>query len=389
MTDWAMNEHTLNFIARTADKASAQTDIVIQGPIITCMLSHGKNIVFRPQLTKVQDLFHVEMKLISTYNTLSVKVHFNVECKKPSNYHISLHPRLMDVKWNNTFYITLPFINIESGKKQVMETETISLALAIMIHNVEDFEVNVNDLDVANTIVKANMSSSAQSYRFPDILSIFYGVSNSVVSVLDSITDIMFIAFLLALNSVQNGENKQISLLLVLSIGNMVSVAIAISVYVTNKIEMTSIWKTNAYRILFFVLSPGLAAFDWLLQRIQTYQSEAIVLAPETDGLLMWFQEELIRNEIFLLETVFESCFQIIIQLISVFVVEGFQYKDVYLYSSIMVSLLVIISKFILISYNAKRTVLFWNVFSYSLDVYFSLIFGVFIAASVFQKKKK
>eukprot|EP01084_Bolivina_argentea_P301781 520729_1 len=119
VTNWKMNDATFDFITRAADTKYANMNVVIQGPIITCNVSDNRRIVFQPQLTRNENVFYLQMKLVSVQknkeimdNKDKVKVHFNVSCKEANDdeYYISLHPRIMDKRWNNTFHITLPSI---------------------------------------------------------------------------------------------------------------------------------------------------------------------------------------------------------------------------------------------------------------------------------------
>eukprot|EP01084_Bolivina_argentea_P000429 808_1 len=155
--------------------------------------------------------------------------------------------------------------------------------------------------------------------------------------------------------------------------------------YTTNKIETHLFWKAILC-VVFFLLSPCLPAFEWVLQKVQNHNLNVLTVYPGCDGLLLWFEQELRANELFILETVFESSIQVIIQCISAFVLPNLVFKNVYLYPSISISLIVILSKFILISYNNKRKIILLNLLSYSLDVFFSLVYCIFIGAFIFQK---
>eukprot|EP01084_Bolivina_argentea_P154164 268777_1 len=402
MTHWKMNHHAFELISRASNNKYSNMDVKITGPVIKCNMMKNKNIVFQPYLKRHKDLFHVQMKLVSTVVKktveqqqipLPIKVHFNIECIAKKNYYATLHPRIMNTKWNNTFHITLPpeMWEISKQKKsanmccgQQPETETaVSITTAIMIHNADDFG-DVADIDTENLMLLADMTASTHSYTVPDILSTFYGISNSVVSVLDSISDIVFIVFLHGFSELQNYEDIELetttkitNVLMVLSIGNLISVAIAISFYITSKTSIQLDWQKNMMRFLLILLSPCIAAFDWILQKIQTYNTDVLILSPECDGILLWFEQELVKNQIFVIESVFESCFQAVIQFMAVFVLKGLIYQDIYLYLSIAISLMVVVSKLILLSYNLKRIQMFFNLLCYFMDVFFALIFSV------------
>eukprot|EP01084_Bolivina_argentea_P159457 277713_1 len=416
--NWSMNQHTFELISRASDNKYDSTDVNIIGPIMKCSLSDQKQIVFQPQLSKIQQSFYVQMKLVQSYRQLPVKVHFNIE-STVNNFHTSLHPRLMDVKWNNTFYITLPSIDREAiqsdnvmqccgcwSKSQSISfeektevatltqepmeeitnpSEAISIKMSAMIHNFDAFKVDIHDLTAANVTLTADMTSSTQSYAFPDLLSNFYGISNSIVSILDSISDVAFIVFLAFFANIdQNEDDSQLvksttHFLIILCTGNLISVAIIIAWYMTMRTEVKSKLQRIFLCFLFFVASPCLPAVEWLLHRFKRHSVDVVVVAPECDGILLWFQQEWIRNKIFVMECIMESCFQIIVQSFAVFALPGIASTNIYLFLSILISVTVIISKLILLSYNTKHAIIFANVLCYAMDVFFSLIFGIFI----------
>eukprot|EP01084_Bolivina_argentea_P301783 520731_1 len=334
LTSWKMNDATFNLVSRSAD-IKYKRDVVIQGPTVKCNVFENRKVVFQPQLTRNENRFHLQMKLISVQknnkskgnleneialseetkdnkthiqklNQDQVKVHFDVSCKEANNYYTSLHPRIMDKRWNNTFNITLPSMeNVDPQSK-----ESISITTCIMIHNVEEFGMNQEILPT-NMMETADMTTASHSYTVPDILSIIYGVSNSIISILDSMSDIFFVAFLLSFDDLHQSGNKEAekitNFLFVLCVGNLVSIAIIIAYYTTEEAIIESFWKKNLVRLAFFILSPCLPAFEWLLQKYKSSSVNALILSPECDGVLLWFEQELMRNRIFLIETVFES----------------------------------------------------------------------------------
>eukprot|EP01084_Bolivina_argentea_P266961 452992_1 len=181
MTNWTMNNHTFDIITRSYKYNNVE--VVVKGPIIKCVLSDNKSIVFQPRLTKTDNIFDVEMKFISAYNNLRINVHFDVSYQNvDTNYYTSLHPRIMDIKWNNTFHVALPVttqcenVNEKSSRlnlcchKKKEQSETISISMSVMIHNVDQFEINYNDFSATNHTIMADMTASAQSYTFPDII---------------------------------------------------------------------------------------------------------------------------------------------------------------------------------------------------------------------------
>ena len=401
MSEWIINQNTLDLIRRTEE--AHHGNIRITGPIIEWQLSDDEIIVFQPQLVKISDAFHVKMVLLETRGNLPVLVHFNLECPEANNYFISLHPRMMNVKWGNTFNIPLPVVNDEPFDSEKTRTlcpcvhrpeagiveNSMSIKISTMIHRADIFS---DEKSNSNKQIMANMSSASHSYAFPDALSYFYGISNSIISVIDSISDILFIVFLSQFAQNQIGEPKQkVNFMMALAIGNMISVAVAISMYIASKIRNN---PNNAYSnvqlfalcCVFFILSPFIAGFEWIMKKVQDHSSNILVISPNHDGILLWLQQELVRNDIFLIESMFESNFQIIIQFMCLFILQQLDYTNIYLYASIIISLLVILSKFVLLSYNLNRSMFLLNLFSYFLDIIWALIFSIFIGAFVFEK---
>eukprot|EP01084_Bolivina_argentea_P061834 113041_1 len=393
MTAWVINDNTLDIITRSASEKYNNTQVVIKGQVINCELSPSKSVLFQPIFTKIENQYEIEMKFISTYDNLPVQIHVDVNYDyAESNYYASLHPQMMDVKWDNTLHVPLPFqklMDMESVtyvESQKQQYEVMSISMCLMIHNASEFGIHYNDLSTNNMNIMANMTAPNQSYALPDIISIFYGISNSIISILDSISDIMFIVFLWHFSEIQNYDDDEFrqsekvsNFLITLLIGNLISVAIAISVYTTRQIETKSFAQQTLLHIVFFMLSPCLPAFEWILKKMQSYNPDILMIYPGCDGLLVWFEQELVRNKIFVMESVMESCFQIIVQFVAVFVLQTIEYKDAYLYFSITISFIVIISKFILVSYNAQLSMIYFNLFCYSMDIFFSLLFSLFI----------
>eukprot|EP01084_Bolivina_argentea_P152152 265456_1 len=397
MTAWKMSQHTFDLITRVEDKYE---NIAIHGRNVVCKLSEDKQIVFRPQLTKVQDLFFVKMELIDVYNDIPIVVHFNIHCEELGNYYTSLHPRLMDTKNYKHFNIALPAIQqVRSVNKMdnegccccspkqltlktVQEKQTITLAMSVMIHHFSDFDIDVNstDLDIAKlAIMTHDMVQQQKSYKCADILSVFYGISNSIISVLESISNIVFIIFLWYYTDIDDAGRIIIDILFILSVGNLVSVAIIISAFVCYQSQIQSRGQLFLYFIVFFILSPIVALFRWVMSILSIQNEDFLNVTPDHDPILLWFRQELIRNALFLIECVFESCTQVIIQFIAMFILEGG--VNIYLYVSIVVSLLVIMTKCVLMSYNLQRIAMVLNNLCYVMDIMFSLIIGMFIAS--------
>eukprot|EP01084_Bolivina_argentea_P010226 19038_1 len=297
-TKWIMSEETLLLISRATDKYE---NIVIAGLPVTCNLSDSKAIVFQPELTKVNDLIEIQMKLSKGLH-FPVKVHLNLSCKELNDYYISLHPRMMNVKYYNKFSITLPSVADNT------ELKSISLELSIMLHN---FEFDYKDNSQLNTVTMIqNMVQTKKSYKCADILSIFYGISNSIVSVSDSISDGVFIYVLFSYYVANEAVSNSF---LFLTIGNLISVAIIIASYQCYKFKVKFPTTKHIELVVcfvgFFLLSPFLACLDWLVKRMRIENKRYLTVHPSDDGILLCFQQEQVRNKLFLIECLFESCF--------------------------------------------------------------------------------
>eukprot|EP01084_Bolivina_argentea_P096722 173868_1 len=403
VSKWIVNQHTFELISKASQNQQQNVKIMVYGPLTHCKLSDGRFIVFQPRLTKIEQAYHTEMHFIDSYNGLDqgldIKVHFDVDCDGAAQYFASLHPRVMNVKWNNAFHVELPALDVDydakvqkdkqlcdmccGGSTQLeKQTELMVITISTMIHNFDEFEQNVQC--ISNTTQQTDMSSSYQSYTFPVILSIFYGISNSIISLFDSASDIYFIVLLF-----MQPRTPVIMFLIMLSIGNLFSSAIAIGCYLTKDIEVRTLNDTLLQlllTLLFALMSPFLPALKWLLKRLDIISNNVLIIDTKTDGILLWFQMELIKNKLFIIETLFESCFQIIIQFVAVFIIHRDNYQYIYLWSSIAISTTVIISKFILLSYNQHRSVIAFNLLTYVMDIYFSLLFSIFVGAFIFQR---
>ena len=64
----------------------------------------------------------------------------------------------------------------------------------------------------------------------------------------------------------------------------------------------------------------------------------------------------------------------------------GNEYDAPYLWISIAISTVVIVSKFVLLSYNQKRRLIAFNLLSYLIDIGFTLFLSLFIGALLFQR---
>eukprot|EP01084_Bolivina_argentea_P285027 488690_1 len=398
VSKWIVNQNTFDQISKLSKNQSKKVQITYNGPVLKCMLSESKSIVFQPQLIKINNLYHTEMKLINTYEGLPITVHFNIECNGEIDYFSSLHPRRMTTQWGNVFHIQLPIMqndkHVEKERIKLLccnrenssalqkkeSEETMQVTFYTMLHNFEEFKIDPNITDVNNTMQEVDMQSSAQFYAVTDILSTFYGISNSVFSCFDSISDIYFIIFLF------QSLTPTTYFLIILSFGNLLCTAIGMAFYLAINLNIESYLKRLGLSLVLFALSPALPAVEWVIQQFDSIGSHVLVMRSGKDGVLLWFEEERVKNKLFIIETISESCFQIIIQFIAIFVVHGYEYQYIYLWMSIATSIIVILSKLILLSYNPHRTVIALNLFTYFVDIYLCLLSSMFIGAFVFQK---
>ena len=392
---WIINQNTLDQISKHSKNQPKNVQIQYNGPGLKCMLSDSKSIVFQPHLIKINDLYHTEMKLINTYGGLPITVHFNIQCNGDIDYFSSLHPRRMTTQWGNVFHIELPVVkhnkNVQKetvkllcckrGNGSAVKNEaTMQVTFYTMLHNFEDFKIDPNITDINNTLQEVHMQSSPQSYAVTDIISTFYGITNSVFSLIDSISDIYFIFVLF------QSLTPITYFLIILSFGNLLCTAIGMAVYLTMNLNIGSYVQRVGLGLVLFVLSPALPAVEWIIQQFDSMGSHVLVMHSGKDGILLWFELELVKNKLFIIETIIESCFQVIIQFIAIFVIHGYEYQYTYLWISIAISTTVILSKLILLSYNQHRTVIALNLFTYFVDIYLSLLSSMFIGALVFQK---
>eukprot|EP01084_Bolivina_argentea_P289613 497354_1 len=248
--------------------------------------------------------------------------------------------------------------------------------MSIMLHNFDTFGIDYNDFTSSNwNTMSAHISQSTTSYKIVDFVSWFYGICNVAISILDSISDIAFIISLLFYSGFQQHAHVA-NTFLVLTMGNMLSVAIVISLYVCYHSTVKSWLKIILQFMVCLIFSPFLASFKWLLKKLEIRNNDLLVVNfyINQDATLLWFQQELITNKLFLIEAAFESYFQVIIQLLAIFQFQDLIAINIYLYISIFISLVVIMSKLILIPYNAKKAIILINLLYYFMDIFFALI---------------
>merc|ERR1719204_470359 len=99
--------------------------------------------------------------------------------------------------------------------------------------------------------------------------------------------------------------------LIVLCLGNLLSSGLGVALILSK--DTRSLPLRMAQTALFCALSTLLPALQWTAEKLQARdgQEQVLVIDPSSDGLLLWFQKEFIRNKLFLLETIQESCFQV------------------------------------------------------------------------------
>eukprot|EP01084_Bolivina_argentea_P055463 101676_1 len=257
----------------------------------------------------------------------------------------------------------------------------MTFQMSIMLHNFEDFNVNYTDFTASNSlVVTQNMDHMNTSYKIVDLVSLFYGISNSIISILDSISDFVFVAFVWEA-ATQNNNN---GVFFVLTIANLIYVAMFISTYVIYRSRIQSLLNRFLGFFVFLILSSILPSLEWMLKRFEFENNRMLIVSPNHDGALLWFQQEFIRNQIFIIECMIESCFQLMIQFSAVFEFEDVG-KNAYLFISMLISSAVVLSKFILLSYNMRKQMIFLNMLCYFMDILFSLIFAIFISSFILQ----
>eukprot|EP01084_Bolivina_argentea_P167641 290910_1 len=185
-----MSEETFDLIKRASKKFK---NITIEGSTLTCNLSQNTYIKFQPSLHQIQGVFVIKMKLVDVSPPMPITIHFNLVCEQLNNFYTSLHPQIMHLKkFNNSFDIMLPPI-----VGQMQDLKLIEIKMSIMLHNCKDFGVDYETFRTENAMIKSqNMEHTISSYKLADVLSVFYGLSNSIFSILDSISDITFIVLL-------------------------------------------------------------------------------------------------------------------------------------------------------------------------------------------------
>eukprot|EP01084_Bolivina_argentea_P237899 399711_1 len=349
---WKMDSQALKQITTSNNDKIKNVQLLYAGPRITCPMSNELFLVFQPQLRRVGSLLDLEMKLVPTVENLSVEAHFDIEYGSYTKYFKSLR-QIMDVKWNNSFHVELPLDIEDDTDSKEHQTASSVLTVSVMIQSaygeeaVEiDYEQEVNTTEL---VVDATVQE--KQYTFPSLLSIFYGVSNSIICILDNISDLLFVIWVLYLSDLD-------TLFAVLAFGDLLSVYLIITMYTTYKMTVGH-FQTFLFQIIFFlcllVFAPFLPVFEWASQRMKKSLVIALPIAG-TDGILDWFQNELGKNEMFFVQAIVQSCFQIILQFVAVLTIATtFVEYNIYIYLSVVISMAVIMSKFILISYNNKR----------------------------------
>eukprot|EP01084_Bolivina_argentea_P166409 288892_1 len=217
--------------------------------------------------------------------------------------------------------------------------------MSVMLHNFKEFNIDFKHFESSDVdSMTHHMDHAKQSYNIVDCLSVVYGISNSVVSIFDSISDILFVTFLWFYVESQQNLNIKYAFLIV-TVGNLISVGAIISLYMCYQSSVKSWMKKCLSFFIFLLLSQILPSLQWILKRFEIQNNDRLRVNPNHDGALLWFQQEIIRNKIFIMESIFESCWQIIIQFAALFEFNEIIETDIYLYVSITISLFVIMSK--------------------------------------------
>ena len=241
-----VNEQTFQRIQKISDET--KRDVMINGPVYRCVISDDQSIAFKTYLVKVDDAYHAQLQFAHAVPRGDIQVHFNVHCDASVNFFQSSHPTLMDVKWNSTFHIRLP--QIDSHR------DSMTISISAMMHNLD---TGVDSIQ--NTLQATDMTTLAQQHALPDILSTTYGVSNSIISILDSISDIYFVVVLFILSAKDNAA------IATLAVGNLISSALGIGMYLSNGMgdDFTAIL---GFACLFAAVSPIMPALTWVLDEV-------------------------------------------------------------------------------------------------------------------------
>eukprot|EP01084_Bolivina_argentea_P002668 4930_1 len=155
-----------------------------------------------------------------------------------------------------------------------------------MIHNFEQFGIDIDDLSLDSKPITQEIIQTKKPYKIADILSVIYGVSNGVMSICDSISDILFVLFLLVIS--HSAEAKTI---LVLTVGNLVSVGILISIYMCYQWKSNTLLQKVGVFLCFLLCSPILPSVEWLFKKCERDERARLEVQPNSDGILLWFKQ--------------------------------------------------------------------------------------------------
>eukprot|EP01084_Bolivina_argentea_P093976 168969_1 len=100
IAEWIMSDGTFQLIERVVRKHS---NLKILGNEVTFTMPNKTDIILRPQLTMIEDLFDIKMLLIKLSDEQPIQVQFNVECPALDDYYTSIHPRWMDAQNYNSW----------------------------------------------------------------------------------------------------------------------------------------------------------------------------------------------------------------------------------------------------------------------------------------------
>eukprot|EP01084_Bolivina_argentea_P303779 524568_1 len=184
---WKLSESFFDLVSKKSGGKYNNIEVKMAGPIITCNLSNNKQILFQPEITDADTFLAIQMKLLSTYNNLHIKVHFDIESLESDviKYYRPSHPRLMNTKHANVFNFSIPSINVneqetsnkfcnlscQNTSNNATETD-VSVNISIMFHNFDDFGVRLKNVNTENMMRTAHVFKAARTNTIAEIMSI-------------------------------------------------------------------------------------------------------------------------------------------------------------------------------------------------------------------------
>lgn len=245
------------------------------------------------------------------------------------------------------------------------------LNLSIMIENVEEFGVSLDCYQ--------QLPSSVLIKDIPEPLdgitktfSFIIGLTNSILSIFDSVTDVMTMIYL-------SVYSWRLGLLLVINYAAMTAITLCYYIY-----KIRSRGHRRRYTAM---MTPILLLFSWILASAEwmasylnmewvpdwlTHNDWTIRCSSEEDNLSIWTKTELKRNQFFLIEMLVESLWQFILCFVITFLYlrEEHQTIGIIIFGvSLSISFVVFLSKLVLCSYSPHRSALCFNVSIFLLDI--------------------